>query len=286
MSVEHVYKLEIHCIEQIIEDFTDKGVIKAIKEICRKCKHENIPANQLKIYEDTRLGLEYYAEDTLDIRGIATAVIAHYDKEIKSTTNNSIIHGNKYLKEIASESGAYSDNELQINGDTVYYSEKLEVFVRVDQHHNVIVSKNVASYSYLETYADIYRMLTDLDFGSNLINEVFLTANIDKSPLYFIERFVNDFRKELNQHIMQFTTQVNIDFLKELKITPNLISFRTVVDRLHKAITTAQGIATVKFIVTDDDTACFYKDTYGDAKEKSIKINLLMDYPAEEMKVF
>ena len=192
-----------------------------------------------------------------------------------------------YLKEIASESGAYSDNELQINGDTLYYSEKLEIFVRVDQHHNVVVSKNIASYDHLKTYADIYRMLTDLDFNSNLINEIFLASDNEvKSPLYFVRIFINAVRKGLNYHTVEFKTQANMMFLEELELKPNLASFMSVTDKLHKAITNAQGIAAVKFIVTDDNTEHFYKEIHSNPEQKKININLLIDYPTEKMKAF
>ena len=285
MNVEHVYKLEIHCIEHIIENFTYKGIIKAIKEICRKCKSENIPANQLKIYEDTRLGLEYYEEDTLDIEGISTAIIKRYGTEpsIPNTTEDNCGH----LREVANESGAYSENELQINEDTLYYCVKLEIFVRVDQHHNVVVSKNIASYACLETYADIYRMLIDLDFDSDVINEIFLTDDSSsENPLYFVGVFANVIRKELNHARLEFKTQANKIFLEELAIKPNLACFMAVTDKLHKAITKAQSLATVKFVVTDDDTAHFYKEIYSSPEQKSININLLVDCPTDEWKVF
>lgn len=231
MNMKHVYKLKIHCIEHIIENFTYEGVIKAIKEICRKCKGENIPTNQLKIYEDTRLGLEYYEENTLDVKGIATAIIRRYETE--ATPSFTSANSYKFLKEMANESGAYSANELQINDDTLYYSEKLEVFVRVDQDHNVIVSKNIASYNHLNTYKDIYRMLIDLGFNSNMINEIFLAnGSKAKSPLYFVRVFVNAIRNSLNYARLELNTQNNVNFLEELSIKPDLVTFIAITDKL------------------------------------------------------
>lgn len=191
------------------------------------------------------------------------------------------------LKIIENLVDSEGDRRLLINADFIYYDNKLEVFVRRANDIDIFVSKHITAYSFLENYKDCYLMLLDLGIDYKVLNEIFIvdgTETVDS--LHELRLFMKRTQESLRRPKADFCSVEDIAFLEVLRRYPKAEAVRSSIANFEKAQKQLSEIGKLYFMVTDDDTKCFFKNTEYSNHGATITVNLLTDAPVTKMDAF